>query len=361
MSRAFNFSAGPAMLPESVMQQAQEELMDWHGRGVSIMEMSHRCKDFMAVADATETALREALQVPDNYRVLFLHGGAAGQFAAIPMNLMSDFSYAAYVQTGIWSKIAVEEADRFTTVKVVANSEQDQYTVIPDEAAWGSYDDAAYLYYTDNETVHGIEFPVSPQKSQVPLVADMSSNLLTRPVNVSDFGLIFACSQKNLGPAGMSVVIVRDDLLSRKKLSNMPSIFDYSLQSSKGSMLNTPATFPWYMIGLVVDWVKEQGGLKVMDQRAKARSQPLYDYIDQTEFYSNSVNKAVRSRINVIFTLSQNSLEDVFLKEAAVAGMPGLKGHRSLGGVRASMYNAMPQKGADCLLSFMKDFEKRHG
>jgi len=357
MSRTFNFSAGPAMLPESVMRQAQEEFMDWHGMGMSVMELSHRSKEFIAVAEEAERDLRELLSVPKNYHVLFMHGGSQGQFAAVPMNLLGDHKKAAYVQTGVWGKIAIDEGARFCDAQVVASSEDRNHTYVPEQSTWEACEDAAYLHYIDNETVNAVEFSKPPEGLDIPLVVDMSSNLLSRPINVSDFGLIYACAQKNLGPSGITVVIVRDDLLERKPIPTTPKIFDYRQQVKKNSMVNTPATYPWYLLGLVTKWVKEKGGLIEMNKRAEQRSQLLYDYVDQSEFYSNPVAPNARSRMNVIFMLRDESLNEKFVKEALEANISGIKGHRLLGGMRASMYNAMPQTGAEALLSFMQDFE----
>lgn len=343
------------------MRQAQEEFMDWHGSGVSVMEFSHRSKEFIGVAEAVEKSLRDLLGIPDNYHVLFMHGGAQTQFAAIPMNIMGDFSRAAYVQTGVWGGIAIDEAKRLCKADLIASSEDRGFTYIPEQNTWADCSDAAYLHYVDNETVHAVEFPKKPKGINVPLVVDMSSNLLTRPINVEDYGLVYACAQKNLGPSGVTVVIVRDELLERKPYDLIPRVFDYRGQVQKKSMVNTPATFPWYMLGLVAEWVKDQGGLVEMDKRAKARSKPLYDYLYQTDFYRSPVDWAVHSRMNVVFFLQDEKLNERFLQEALEAGMASLKGHRVVGGMRASMYNAMPQEGADCLLEFMKDFEKRNG
>ena len=344
------------------MRQAQQEFMDWHGTGMSIMEISHRSKEFIGVAEAAEENLRDLLKVPRNYHLLFMHGGSQGQFSAIPMNIIDNFSHAAYVHTGVWSGIALEEANRLTNkVKLIACSADKNFTYIPDQNTWAEHEGAAYLHYVDNETVHAVEFPKPPKNINVPLVVDMSSNLLTRSVNVEDYGIIYACAQKNLGPSGITLVIIRDDLLDRTPHDLTPRILNYRLQVKKKSMVNTPPTYSWYMVGLVAEWVKAQDGLDAMDKQAKARSKPLYDYLDQTEFYHCPVDPAARSRINVIFFLHDEKLNEHFLQEALESGMSGLKGHRVLGGMRASMYNAMPQAGADQLLAFMKDFEKKHG
>ena len=361
MSRVFNFSPGPAMLPEAVMARAQSEFMNWQQSGSSVMELSHRSAEFIALAESVELKLRQLLTVPDDYHVLFLHGGARGQFSAIPMNLMGDASHAAYVVTGIWGQQAHQEAESLCKTSVIASTQSSQFTHIPDQSTWLPAGEAAYCHFVDNETVNGVEFPVRPTSLGVPWVADMSSNLLTRPVSVADYGLIYACAQKNLAPAGITVVIVKSSLLERRPMSFMPTIFDYRLQAKKGSMVNTPATFPWYMLGLVCDWVVAEGGVAAMDQRARARSEPIYAYLDATDFYRCPVAAPARSRMNVVFRCPDADLDALFVKAAATEGMTGLKGHRVVGGIRASMYNAMPQAGADQLLEFMKTFAQRYG
>ncbi len=333
-----NFSAGPAMIPPEVMRKAQAEFCDWHGIGTSIIEVSHRGKDFIALSQKIEQDLRALVHIPDNYHVLFMHGGAQLQFSAIPMNIVGDYSTAHYVVTGLWSEIAQKEAERYVHVA----EHIDEKT--------------AYFYYCDNETVNGVEFQEIPT-SQVPIVCDMSSNMLSRPIDVSKFGIVFASSQKNLGTAGVTVVIVRDDLLKRKPKPYLPSILDYRVQLDKDSMQNTPVSFAWYMLGLVLDWVKERGGVAVMDQRARERSQLLYDFIDQSKLYVAPVDAVHRSRMNVVFDLRDENLNTRFLQEAEQQGLLYLKGHKTRGGMRASLYNAMPLEGVEKLVEFMKKFE----
>ena len=360
MSRIYNFSAGPSMLPLTVLEQARDELCDWHGTGMSVMEMSHRSKDYVAIAEQAEANLRELLAIPADYRVLFLQGGATGQFAAIPMNLLCGKTTTCYVNTGIWSKKAISEGKRFSTVKVSASAEADNFTTIPDWNGWAIDADAAYLHYTTNETIGGVEFQEIPDDGGLPLVADMSSNILSRPVDVSRFGLIYAGAQKNMGPAGVTVVIVRDDLIG-EALPGTPSIFDYRQQADNGSMLNTPPTYPWYLLGLVLEWLKGQGGLQSMEAVNLRKSAKLYQAIDDSPFYSNPVDVACRSRMNVPFRIDNTDLEKTFIAEAKAAGLVNLEGHRSVGGFRASIYNAMPESGVDALVGFMAEFERKYG
>lgn len=347
------------MIPVEVMRQAQQEFLDWNGMGVSVMEISHRSKEFKVIAEESKQDCRELLNISDDYEILFLHGGARSQFAMIPMNLMGDNKKAAYMQTGIWSELAVKEASRYCQPDIVVHGDATHYRSIPEPKAWGDFSNAAYLYYVDNETVHGIEFPYVPDSGDVPLVCDMSSNIMSRLVDVSKFGLIFACAQKNLGQAGITLVIIRKDLLKRKKMPFTPSMFDYALQAENDSMLNTSPTYSWYMLGLVLKWLKKQGGLTAMAERNNRKAKKLYDFIDQHDFYSNPVEKAFRSRMNVVFNLADKTLEERFLKEAKAAGMMGLEGHRYVGGMRASIYNAMPEEGVDMLIDFMKTFSER--
>jgi len=361
MSAIFNFSAGPAMLPDMVLEQAQRELLNWKNSGISVMEFSHRSPEFLEVARQSEQDLRELLSIPDNYAVLFMHGGAQTQFSAVPMNLLAGHKTAAYVQTGVWGQLAIEEAKRFCEVNVVANAQHEDYTTIPKPASWADFSDAAYLYYVDNETVNGLEFDYVPQTGDVPLVADMSSSLLTKPIDVTQYGLIYACSQKNLGPAGVTVVIVRKDLLKHEPLAHTPKMLRYALHDESGSMVNTPTTFSWYMAGLVFKWVKLQGGVAKMDERNRRKSAKLYAFIDNSDFYINSVESQYRSRMNVIFRLKDESKDELFLTKASDAGLKHLKGHRLTGGMRASIYNAMPEEAVDALIQFMSDFEKQHG
>ena len=360
MARIFNFSAGPAVMPEEVLEQARDEMLDWHGSGMSIMEMSHRGKEFISVATEAESDLRALLGIPANYKVLFLQGGAQAQFALVPMNLLGKKTSADYVDTGQWSKKAVQEARRYCTVSVAASSEGERYTCIPERAQWRLDPDAAYVHYTSNETIGGVEFHWIPDTGDVPLVCDMSSDVLSRPLDVSRFGLIYAGAQKNIGPAGLTLIIVRDDLLGRA-LPITPSVFDYKQQAEAESMLNTPATFAIYLAGLTFKWLARQGGLAATEKRNVEKAALVYTLLDQTEFYRCPVRKEDRSRMNIAFTLREAKLDEVFLKEAKAQGLSELKGHRSVGGMRASLYNAMPVAGVKALVDFMRDFEKRHG
>ncbi len=359
MSRVYNFSAGPAMLPEAVMRRAAEEMLDWHGTGMSVMEMSHRGKAYVSIAEKAEADLRELLQIPSNYHVLFLQGGATGQFAAVPMNLLRGGQRADYVYTGSWSKKAIAEAKKYADVHVAASGEPDLMHV-PAQSEWQLSDDAAYVHYTPNETISGVEFHWIPEVGDKPLVADMSSTLLSRPIDVSRYGLIYAGAQKNIGPAGVTLVIVRDDLIG-EALAQTPNVWDYKQQADADSMLNTPATYPLYVAGLVFEWLKGLGGLEAMAEINERKARKLYDAIDASAFYSNPVDPQCRSWMNVPFVLADSSLDGTFLEEAEAAGLTTLKGHRSVGGMRASIYNAMPEEGVDRLVEFMADFEKRYG
>ncbi|MFP4129631.1 MAG: 3-phosphoserine/phosphohydroxythreonine transaminase [Halorhodospira sp.] len=359
MSRVYNFSAGPAMLPEPVMRRAAEEMLDWHGTGMSVMEMSHRGKAYSSIAEQAEADLRELLQIPDNYHVLFLQGGATGQFAAVPLNLLRGGQRADYVYTGSWSKKAIAEAKKYCDVHVAATNEPDGMHV-PPQPEWALSDDAAYVHFTPNETISGVEFHWVPDVGDKPLVADMSSTLLSRPIDVSRYGVIYAGAQKNIGPAGVTLVIVRDDLIG-EALPQTPTVWDYKQQADAGSMLNTPATYPLYVAGLVFQWLKDLGGLAAMAEINQRKAQKLYDAIDSSSLYSNPVDPQARSWMNVPFVLADSSLDGAFLEEAEAVGLTTLKGHRSVGGMRASIYNAMPEAGVDRLVEFMADFEKRHG
>jgi phosphoserine aminotransferase len=359
--RVFNFAAGPAMLPAPVLEQVRDELLDWQGSGASVMEVSHRSKAFMAVAEEAEALLRELLAVPSNYRVLFVQGGARGQFAAIPMNLARPGAGVDYVNTGLWSKLAIGEAQRFgVTVNVAADEASSGYTTVPAAGSLRASAGAAYFHYTPNETIGGVEFPYVPDTGSVPLVADMSSTICSRPIEVAKFGLIYAGAQKNLGPAGLVVVIVREDLTGRAR-PGTPSVWDYKAMADEGSMLNTPPTFAWYVAGLVLRWLKAEGGLSVMAERNRLKAQRLYDAIDGSGFYSNPVARSCRSWMNVPFTLAEPRLDQRFLTEAGAAGLSNLAGHRSVGGMRASLYNAMPLAGVEALVAFMSEFARRHG
>ncbi len=360
MSRIYNFSAGPAVLPEEVLAQARDEMLDWNGSGMSVMEMSHRGKEFMSIAEKAEADLRELMAIPANYKVLFLQGGASAQFAMVPMNLLRGKTKADYINTGQWSKKAISEAKRYCTVNVAATSEADGFNSVPAQTDWKLAADAAYVHYTPNETIGGVEFPFVPDTGAVPLVADMSSTILSRPVDVSKFGVIYAGAQKNIGPAGLTVVIVRDDLIGQC-VAGTPTMFDYQTHAKDGSMYNTPPTYGWYFAGLVFAWLKAQGGLAAMAAHNQRKADKLYAAIDDSGFYKNPVAKHCRSWMNVPFTLADAALDEAFLKGAKAAGMASLKGHRSVGGMRASIYNAMPEAGVDALIAYMADFAKRNG
>jgi phosphoserine aminotransferase len=360
MKRVINFSAGPATLPVAVLQQVQAELLDWRGSGMSVMEMSHRDKEFMSIAQEAERDLREIMSIPANYKVLFMQGGATAQFSFVPMNLLRGKSGADYVLTGDWGKKAAKEAGRYCKVNVAASSEADKYTHIPDPSAWKLDPGAAYVHLTPNETIHGVEFHTEPDTKGVPLVADMSSNILSRPVDVSRYGLIYAGAQKNIGPAGVTIVIVREDLIGQAAAMT-PGIFDYKQMADNESMLNTPPCFAWYVSGLVFKWIKDNGGLAGIGERNARKAALLYDYIDGQDFYRNPVKKENRSRMNVPFTLANAELDAEFLKGAKAAGLSGLKGHRSVGGMRASIYNAMTIEGVQALVDYMKEFVRTRG
>ena len=359
--RVFNFAAGPATLPLEVLETAQAEMTDWKSSGMSVMEVSHRSKAFIAVAQEAEADLRELLAIPTNYKVLFLQGGATGMFSAIPMNLATADSTVDYVNTGAWSKKAIGEAKRFCkVVNVSADEAASNYSTVPAQGKLKLSPDAAYFHYTPNETIGGVEFDYVPAVGNVPLVADFSSTILSRPIDVSKFGLIYAGAQKNIGPSGLVVVIVRDDLIGKAR-AGIPAVWDYKAMADEGSMLNTPPTFGWYFAGLVFKWLQAQGGLTAMGERNRAKAQSLYGYIDDSGFYSNPVSKDARSWMNVPFTLAQPQLDKTFLTEANAAGLTNLEGHRSVGGMRASLYNAMPPEGVQALIAFMKEFQRRHG
>ena len=357
--RVFNFSAGPAVLPLPVLEQVRDELVDWQG-GVSVMEISHRSKAFMAIAERAEADLRELLGIPRNYKVLFVQGGATAQFSAVPLNLSQAGARADYLHTGHWSERVIKEARRFLTVDVASDEAASGYTTVPEQSALKLHPGAAFVHYTPNETIGGVEFPYIPATGEVPLVADMSSTILSRPLDVSRFGLIYAGAQKNIGPSGITVVIVREDLLGRAR-SGTPSVFDYQAIAEAASMLNTPPTFGWYFAGLVLQWLKREGGLAAMAERNCAKATALYAAIDASSFYSNPVARNCRSWMNIPFTLARPELEKDFLAESAAAGLAYLAGHRSVGGMRASIYNAMPFAGVMALIEFMRDFERRRG
>lgn len=360
MSRVFNFSAGPAALPESVLEQAREELLDWHGSGMSVMEMSHRGKEFMSIAGQAEADLRELLAVPENYKVLFLQGGASSQFGMVPLNLTRENKKVDYINTGSWSKKAISEAKRFCEVNLAANTEGSKFTITPEQSELNLSSDAAYVHYTPNETIQGVEFPYVPETGDVPLVADFSSTILSRPIDVSRYGIIYAGAQKNIGPAGLTLVIVREDLIGHA-IDNTPVMFQYSTHADADSMYNTPPTYGWYLAGLVFQRLKQKGGLPVMAEINDRKAKALYAAIDNSDFYANPVEVKSRSWMNVPFTLADAELDGKFLEQAAAAGLKTLKGHRSVGGMRASIYNAMPEEGVKALIDFMAEFERSNG
>ncbi|MDH5436159.1 MAG: 3-phosphoserine/phosphohydroxythreonine transaminase [Gammaproteobacteria bacterium] len=359
MTRVFNFSAGPATLPLEVLERAQKEMLDWNGSGMCVMEMSHRGKEFMSIADKAEADLRELMAIPSNYKVMFLQGGASSQFAMVPINLLRGKKSADYINTGAWSKKAISEAKRFCAVNVAATTEETKFSTAPTQDQLKLNSDAAFVHYTPNETIGGVEFSYVPDTGSVPLVADMSSTILSRPIDVSKYGVIYAGAQKNVGPAGITIVIVREDLIGNA-IETAPAMFDYKLHAENDSMYNTPPTYSWYIAGLVFEWLKEKGGLSGMAAINKRKAEKLYAAIDNSPFYANPVEKVSRSWMNVPFTLAKPDLDATFLSEAKDAGLISLKGHRSVGGMRASIYNAMPEEAIDALIRFMADFEKRN-
>ncbi|HQR52652.1 MAG TPA: 3-phosphoserine/phosphohydroxythreonine transaminase [Burkholderiales bacterium] len=358
--RVFNFSAGPAVLPEPVLQQAAAEMLDWRGTGMSVMEMSHRSKAFIGIAEKAEADLRALLSLPVQYKVLFLQGGAIAENAVVPMNLLGSRSCAAYVDTGEWSKKSIQEAKKYCTVHIAASAADGKYTSVPARETWQLPADAAYVHVCTNETIGGVEYHWTPDTGEIPLVADMSSHFLSRPLDVSKFGVIYGGAQKNMGPAGLTVVIVREDLLDRA-LPITPSVFHWRKQAEAGSMLNTPPTYAIYVAGLVFEWLLGEGGLAAIERRNIAKANLLYDYLDQSAFYRNPVRRQDRSRMNVPFRLRDEALDAAFLDGAKKVGLVELKGHRSVGGMRASIYNAMPTAGVQALIAYMRDFEARHG
>jgi phosphoserine aminotransferase len=361
VSRVWNFSAGPAALPQAVLERAQREMLDWNGSGASVMEQSHRGKRFIDMTAQAEADLRDLLGIPSGYAVLFLQGGATQHFAQIPMNLASADDTADYVVSGHWGEKAVSEAAPYVNVNVAASGKDGHYRQLPPRESWQLTPGAAYVHYTPNETIHGVEFHQVPDVGPVPLVADMSSNILSEPLDVSRFGLIYAGAQKNIGPSGLVVMIIRRDLLERAGRP-MARIFRYAEHAANDSMLNTPNTFGWYLAGLTFQWLKEQGGLSVMGQTNHAKAQLLYQAIDGSGgFYNNPVDVSDRSRMNVPFTLHDGALDAAFLKESEAAGLMALKGHKAVGGMRASLYNAVPLAAVEALVGFMRDFSSRHG
>jgi len=355
MKRVYNFSAGPAMIPEPVLQQAADEMLDWHGHGMNVMEMSHRSKEFMAIAAEAEADLRELMAIPLNYKVLFLQGGATGQFAGIPMNLTKPGDKADYAITGAWSKKAAKEAEKYLQVNVSIKT--DAHTGVPGIADWDLSADAKYVHITPNETIHGVAYnDFLPPTGDIPLVGDVSSMILSQPIDVSKYGVLYAGAQKNIGPAGITVVIVRDDLLDNQR-PDTPMVWDWPGKAEAGSMLNTPPTYSWYFAGLVFKWLKNQGGVETIYEINKAKAKKLYSVIDSSDFYANPVEPSFRSLMNIPFTVAKPELETKFNQEAAKAGLKNLEGHRAVGGMRASLYNAMPMEGVEALIKFMKEFE----
>ncbi len=360
MSRGFNFAAGPAAVPEAVLRQAQAELLEWRGARASVMEISHRGKLFAELAAESERDLRALLHIPQGYKVLFLQGGATQHFAQLPMNLAAGGQAADYIVTGHWSEKAVREAASLVRVNVAASSAADNFRCLPDRSVWNLSNDAAYIHYTPNETIHGVEFPSIPDVGAAPLIADMSSSILSQTIDVAKFGVIYAGAQKNIGAAGLVILIMREDLLARCPAS-LPKIFNYAEHAAQDSMLNTPNTFGWYLASLVFKWLLAEGGLDAIGARNRAKAALLYGYIDGSGFYSNPVAPDARSRMNVPFTLAREELNDAFLAESEAAGLLALKGHKAVGGMRASIYNAMPFEGVQALVDFMRDFVQRHG
>ncbi len=359
MSRAFNFSAGPAMLPEAVMRKAAGEFLNWNETGMSVMEMSHRSAEYMSVAKQMEADLREVMGIPDNYKVLFIHGGASMQFPAIPMNLASENDTVDYFNTGVWSTKAIKEASRYAKVNVVAGGDEANPTEIPAQSEWKFSADAKYIHLCYNETITGLEF----QQDQLdtifaqgkPVIADMSSNIMCRDIDVSKFGMIYAGAQKNIGPAGLAIVIVREDLIGQAR-EMTPTLMNWETYANNESMFNTPATFAWYLAGLVFAWIKEMGGVKVIEAVNQRKASKLYEFIDASSFYRNTIKVSERSWMNVTFKLANSDLDAEFLAQSKAAGLLSLKGHKAFGGMRASIYNAMPEEGVDALIDFMKTF-----
>jgi phosphoserine aminotransferase len=365
MSRLYNFCAGPAALPSDVLTQAQSELLNWQGKGLSVMEMSHRSPEFVGVAKKAEQDLRDLMVIPDNYKVLFLQGGASSQFTMVPMNLLRGKKTADYINTGQWSIKAIAEAKRFCKVNVVASTEGDHFTSAPSQEELKLNPDAAYVHYTPNETIGGVEFDYIPETNGVPLVADYSSAILSAEIDVTKFALIYAGAQKNIGPAGLCIVIIRDDLLGKEGLGDVlegtPAMFSYKVMADNDSMFNTPPTYAWYLAGLVFTWLKQQGGVKAIAEINQRKATKLYDFIDGHAFYSNPVATNSRSIMNVPFILANSDLDKAFLAASEKKGLLNLAGHRTLGGMRASIYNAVEEQAVDALITFMAEFAKENG
>jgi len=358
-NRAHNFCAGPAALPTAVLERAQKEMLNWQNRGVSVMEMSHRHKSFMDLTAQAEANLRQLMQIPENYKVIFMQGGATAQFSLLPMNLLGDKTQVDFVDTGIWSTKAIKAMAPYGNANVIASSQTQNYLCVPQQADLQISSDSAFVHYCPNETIGGLAFDYIPETGGIPLVADMSSVILSEPMDVSKFGVIYAGAQKNIGPAGITLLIVRDDLLGKARFDT-PGVFNYQQQWQNDSMLNTPPTYAWYLASLVFEWLLENGGLEAMGKQNRAKAAALYNAIDSSSLYDNKVNTANRSIMNVTFTLADEALNAVFLAQAEANGLLNLKGHRSVGGMRASIYNAVPMESIEALISFMQDFEQQH-
>lgn len=360
MTRLYNFCAGPAALPTDVLIQAKNDLLDWQQKGLSIMEMSHRSPEFVSVAKKAEQDLRDLMAIPDNYKVLFMQGGASSQFTMIPMNLLRGKTTADYINTGQWSKKAIAEAKRYCDVNVVATSEGNNFTSAPSQAELKLNPEAAYVHYTPNETIGGVQFDYIPETNGVPLVADYSSAILSEEIDVSKFGMIYAGAQKNIGPAGLCIVIIREDLLGQT-IEGTPTMFDYKVAADNDSMYNTPPSYGWYLAGLVFAWLKSQGGVKAIAEVNRRKAEKLYAFIDESPFYASPVAINNRSIMNVPFTLASADFDKAFLAAADKAGLLNLAGHRSVGGMRASIYNAVGEDAVDALIAFMDEFAKQNG
>jgi phosphoserine aminotransferase len=369
MERAYNFSAGPAMLPFEVMEEVSDGLLNWNNTGMSVMAMPHRGLDFGQIAAEAESNLRLLLNIPKHYKVLFLAGGARSQFSMVPMNFLQEGTTAAYCEFGYWSQLATQEASRFGDVKVIADTSETGFKMISSQDYWLDHmligeekKPASYLFITDNETVNGVEYSFVPNAKGVPLIADMSSNLLTRNLVIGNYGMIFASAQKNIGPAGVTIVIMDEKLFERQSRYPLPSMYDYRIHAEKGSLFNTPATFSWYVVGRVLNWMRQkENGIEYFEKSCQRKAKKLYDYIDSEKFYINNVDKGSRSRINIIFRLANDGLTDTFVEDAAEVGLLNLRGHRVVGGIRVSLYNSMPEEAVDCLIDFMKDFVSKKG
>ncbi|MCP4880466.1 MAG: 3-phosphoserine/phosphohydroxythreonine transaminase [Gammaproteobacteria bacterium] len=359
-NRSHNFCAGPAAIPTAVLQRAQAELLNWQERGVSVMEMSHRHSSFMALTAQAEANLRQLMQIPDNYKVIFVQGGATAQFSLLPMNLLGDKTQVDFIDTGIWSTKAINAMAPYGSANVIASSKEQGYLTVPQQADLQFSANSAYVHYCPNETIGGLAFDYVPDTGDIPLVADMSSMIMSEPMDISQFGVVYAGAQKNIGPAGITLLIVREDLLGHAR-HDTPAVFNYQQQWKNDSMLNTPPTFAWYLASLVFEWLLENGGLEAIGEQNRAKAAALYSAIDSSSLYDNNVNRANRSIMNVTFTLADDALNGLFLEQAEAKGLLNLKGHRSVGGMRASIYNAVPMASIEALVSFMQDFEQQHG